>query len=155
MAMTERAKATTATIAAAAISPRFQARVLGATRVVVAFLFVCHGLAGVLGLFGGVDGAGGASPFGAWPHWWAHLIELVAGTMVALGLVTRPAALLCSGAMAFAYFTVHQPQALLPIANHGELAALFCWTFLLIAALGPGAFAVDDLRRRRSGSSSR
>ncbi|OLF06776.1 DoxX family protein [Actinophytocola xinjiangensis] len=139
MAITDRARAT---IAAATGAPGFQDRVIGATRVVVAFLFVCHGLGGVFGLFGTV-----ATPVGAWPNWWAHIIELVAGTAIALGLFTRPAALLCSGAMAFAYFTVHQPQALFPISNNGELAALFCWTFLLIAVIGPGAFALDNRRR--------
>lgn len=52
--------------------------------------------------------------------------------------------------MAYAYFTVHQPEALLPIANHGEPAAMFCWMFLLIAVIGPGAFALDTLRRPRT-----
>ncbi len=50
--------------------------------------------------------------------------------------------------MAFAYFTVHQPQALLPLQNSGELAALFCWVFLLIAVLGPGPFALDRMLQR-------
>jgi putative oxidoreductase len=51
--------------------------------------------------------------------------------------------------MAYAYFTVHQPLALLPIPNGGEPAALFAWIFLLIGVLGPGALALDALRRRR------
>jgi uncharacterized membrane protein YphA (DoxX/SURF4 family) len=32
-----------------------------------------------------------------------------------------------------------------PIVNHGELAILFCWLFLYIAAQGPGAFALDNV----------
>jgi putative oxidoreductase len=71
-----------------------------------------------------------------------------AGGLVLLGLLTRVAALLCSGAMAFAYFTVHQPQALLPLLNGGELAALFYLIFLLIAVLGPGPFALDAMLQR-------
>ncbi|MEV0798241.1 DoxX family protein [Kribbella sp. NPDC050281] len=55
---------------------------------------------------------------------------------------TRYAALLCSGSMAYAYFTVHQVDALLPVQNGGEKAALFCFAFLLIAFLGNGTWSV-------------
>jgi putative oxidoreductase len=37
-----------------------------------------------------------------WPDWYAAVIQLVAGTLVALGLRTRLAALICSGSMAYA-----------------------------------------------------
>ncbi|SFB08539.1 putative oxidoreductase [Amycolatopsis marina] len=120
---------------------------IAAVRVVVSFLFVCHGAQG-LGAFGGIDGQGTGVVFGAWPEWWATMIALVGGSLVALGLFTRPAALLCSGAMAYAYFVVHQPMALLPLQNLGEQAALFSWIFLLIAVLGSGSFALDSLVRR-------
>jgi putative oxidoreductase len=130
------------------VSAKLPAAILGATRVVVSFLFLLHGLVGLFGAFGGVDGQGGTVPFLAWPGWWASVIHLVAGAFVLVGFYTRPAALLCSGAMAYAYFTVHQPLGLLPIPNGGEPAALFAWIFLLIGALGSGAFAVDALRRR-------
>jgi putative oxidoreductase len=53
------------------------------------------------------------------------------------------AALLCSGSMAYAYFTVHQVDALLPVQNGGEKAALFCFAFLLIAFLGNGTWSVE------------
>ncbi|WP_116044369.1 DoxX family protein [Amycolatopsis palatopharyngis] len=122
--------------------------VIAAVRVVVAFLFICHGAQG-LGAFGGIDGQGAGVAFGSWPGWWATAIELVAGGLVLLGLFSRPAALLCSGAMAYAYFVVHQPMGLLPLQNLGEQAALFSWIFLLIAVLGPGSFALDSLRRSR------
>ncbi|MPZ82927.1 MAG: DoxX family membrane protein [Actinophytocola sp.] len=147
--MTATLHPTEATAATSATTPKLQAGVLGVTRVVVSFLFVCHGLVGLLGLFGGLDGRGGAAALGAWPGWWAAAVEVLAGALVGLGLLARPAAVLCSGAMAYAYFTVHQPDALLPIANHGEPAAMFCWVFLLYAVLGPGAFALDNLRSKR------
>jgi uncharacterized membrane protein YphA (DoxX/SURF4 family) len=86
---------------------------------------------------------------------WAGIIELLCGGLVLLGLFTRPAAILCSGAMAYAYFVVHQQFGLLPIQNKGELAAVYSWFFLLIAILGPGAFALDALRRRRGAALSR
>jgi putative oxidoreductase len=124
------------------------AGVLSAVRIIVSFLFACHGAKILFGILGGVDQHGATAPIGSWPIWWAGVIELLGGALVLIGLFTRPAALLCSGAMAFAYFTVHQPQALLPLQNHGELATLYCWIFLLIATLGPGWFALDAMRRQ-------
>ncbi len=114
----------------------------------VSFLFICHGLQGIFGAFGGIDGNGTAVPAGMWPGWWASVICLAGGGLVLLGLLTRPAALLCSGAMAYAYFVVHLPLGLFPLENQGEQAALFSWIFLLIAVLGPGSWALDNAWRR-------
>ncbi|SCF30010.1 putative oxidoreductase [Micromonospora matsumotoense] len=119
-------------------------------RIVIGLLFMLHGLSSVFGLFGGSPMTGKAVPVGAWPGWWAALIQLVCGALVLAGLFTRPAALLASGSMAYAYFVVHQPQDLLPLRNGGELSALFCWSFLLITVLGPGSWALDTLLARRS-----
>ena len=120
-------------------------------RVVLGLLFATHGAAALFGLFGGNRGSGHAIPLGTWPGWWAALIQLVGGLLVLAGLGTRPAAIVCSGSMAYAYFTVHQSAGLLPLTNGGEPAALFCWSFLLIAALGPGPWALDaKLARRRA-----
>lgn len=122
--------------------------VIGLFRIVVAFLFTCHGAATIFGVFGGAaDGGPGPAAF-TWPGWYASVIELVGGIAVFLGLGTRLAALICSGSMAYAYFDVHQKQSLLPIQNHGEPAAMFCWAFLLITVLGAGAFSLDALLRR-------
>jgi len=73
-------------------------------------------------------------------------IELVGGLLVMIGLFAGWAAFLCSGLMAFAYWMVHGPQALLPIQNGGELAVLFCLVFLYIAARGSGIWSVDAAR---------
>lgn len=119
--------------------------VLGIFRIVIGFLFTIHG---TVKLFSWPIGLpGGATPFGTWPYWWAGLIELVVGLLVLIGLLVRPAAILGSGTMAYAYFTAHQPKALWPIDNGGELAILYCFAFLLIAFTGAGAFAIQ--RRRR------
>lgn len=74
-------------------------------------------------------------------------IELVGGTLVMIGLFTGWAAFLCSGLMAFAYWMAHGTQALLPIQNKGELAALYCFVFLYIAAHGSGIWSVDAARK--------
>jgi putative oxidoreductase len=87
-------------------------------------------------------------PVGTWPFWWAGLIELVVGLLLLVGLVTRLAAFVGSGEMAFAYFTQHQPKALWPIENGGELAVLFCFGFFLLVFLGGGAYALDTMRRQ-------
>jgi len=128
-----------------ALSGRLSGVAHGAARVVIGFLFACHG-------YQKLFGALGKSPvaIGAWPSWWAGLIELGAGTLIALGLFTRFAAVLCSGAMAYAYFTVHQAGGMLPLENKGELAALYSWVFLMIAIVGPGALSIDSIRRRRT-----
>jgi putative oxidoreductase len=123
--------------------PRFQAQVLGLFRIVLGLLFACHGAATLFGVLGG--GHGLPPTPGQWPGWWAAVIQLAGGALVLLGLGTRPAALLCSGSMAYAYFVHHQPDGLFPLENGGESAALFCWAFLLIAALGPGRWTVTEL----------
>ena len=132
------------------LADRLGAVPVAAVRIVVGFLFACHGFQKLFGAFGKAP-----VPIGAWPSWWAGAIELGAGILIAIGLFTRPAAVLSSGTMAYAYFTVHQASGLLPMQNKGELAALYCWTFLLIAIVGPGALAVDAIRRRaaRQGTS--
>lgn len=119
-------------------------------RVVVGLLFVMHGAASLFGLFGGAFGTGGALPAGQWPGWWAALIQFAGGALVLAGLGTRIAAVICSGSMAYAYFVVHQPVALLPMNNGGELAAMFCWAFLMIATLGPGRWSLDALLTRQN-----
>ncbi|MFY1652954.1 DoxX family protein [Solwaraspora sp. WMMB762] len=124
-------------------SGKFSGPVWSLFRAVVGFLFACHGAATVLGLFGGHRGSGEAVALGSWPNWWAGLIQLVCGMLVLLGLATRPAAILCSGSMAYAYFIAHQPNNLLPINNGGVSAALYAWTFLAIAALGAGPWSID------------
>ncbi|MCX5401747.1 DoxX family protein [Streptomyces sp. NBC_00102] len=120
--------------------------VLGLFRIVVGLLFACHGAAALFNVFGGPHGA---SPrLWEWPGWWAAAIQLVGGVLVLVGYDTRPSAVICSGSMAYAYFSTHQAHALLPIENGGEAAAMFCWAFLLIAAMGPGRWALDQVPAR-------
>ncbi|MFE1318580.1 DoxX family protein [Kitasatospora phosalacinea] len=117
---------------------------LGLTRAVTGLLFACHGAASLFGVLGGAKGGGTVEAL-SWPGWYAAVIQLVGGTLVLLGLGTRTAAVVCSGSMAYAYFSVHQEGGLLPIQNGGESAALFAWAFLALALTGPGALALDAL----------
>lgn len=128
--------------------PRLVAAIHSAVRAVVGVLFAAHGAAGLFGVLGGISPNGGTFAFGYWPGWWAALLGLVGGAMVAVGLFTRPTAFVCSAMMAYVYVIVHMPHALLPTASGGETAALFSLIFLLIASIGPGSFAVDTVIRQ-------
>ncbi|MFI9158967.1 DoxX family protein [Kitasatospora aureofaciens] len=131
------------------LAERTRPLVLGLFRIVVSLLFACHGAATVFGVLGGTHGK--APGFGQWPGWWAAAIQLAGGVLVLVGLAVRPAALLCSGSMAYAYFGVHQEHGLWPIQNGGEPAVMFCWAFLLIAAVGPGGLTLGRVLRRVPG----
>ncbi|MET7284763.1 DoxX family protein [Streptomyces sp. NPDC005573] len=122
-----------------------QPYVIGLFRIVIGLLFASHGAASLFGVLGGAMGTGGTIAAGTWPGWYAAVIQLVAGTLVLLGLGTRGAALIASGSMAYAYFDVHQQAALLPIQNGGEPSTLFCWAFFLLVFTGSGAFGLDRL----------
>jgi len=80
----------------------------------------------------------------------AAIIEIVAGVLVTVGLFTRLAAFILSGENAVAYFMVHFPKTFWPTLNQGEVAILFCFVFLYIAAAGPGAWSIDSARVRRA-----
>ncbi|MET7359755.1 DoxX family protein [Streptomyces sp. NPDC005562] len=125
---------------------------LGLFRIVIGLLFACHGAASLFGVLGGAPGTSGTIEAGTWPGWYAAAIQLVGGALVLLGLGTRAAAFISSGSMAYAYFKVHQPEALWPMQNGGEAAAIFCWAMLLIVFTGPGAFGLDRFFASRAES---
>jgi putative oxidoreductase len=106
-------------------------------------LFACHGAQKLFGVLGGQreihDPEGLA----------AGLIEFVGGVLIATGFFASAAAFLASGEMAVAYFKAHAPRGFWPIVNRGELALLYCFLFLYIAARGSGVVGIDALRRRK------
>ena len=119
----------------------------GLLRIVSGLLFLFHGLVKIIGFPPGAQpgqvpplslmGVGGA-------------IELVAGTLIMIGLFTRSAALIASGEMAVAYWMFHAPQGLYPVMNMGDAAILYCFIFLFFAAAGPGAWSIDGMRAKRA-----
>jgi putative oxidoreductase len=78
----------------------------------------------------------------------AGFLELVGGVLLILGLFTRPTAFILSGMTAVAYFYAHAPRGFFPILNGGELAALYCFAFLYLAAVGAGPWSIDAMRRK-------
>jgi putative oxidoreductase len=113
-------------------------------RVVAGFLFACHGAQKLLGVLGGFGGTPGATAPLFSMMGLAGVIELGGGILIMLGLFTRIAAFIASGQMAVAYFMAHFPRGFWPIQNNGELAALYCFVFLYIAARGPVACALEQ-----------
>ncbi len=120
-------------------------QLLSVLRIVAAFLYMLHGTQKLFGVPPSASGATVAlvSRLGA-----AGVIEVVAGLLILLGLFTRPAAIICSGEMAFAYFLAHAPRGWLPNSNGGEVPVLDCFIFLYLAAAGGGAWSLDALRPR-------
>ena len=115
---------------------RFEPYAYALLRIVAGLLFAFHGLQ-KFGLLGG-DMVPLASLRGA-----AAVIETVGGLLIMIGLAASPVAFLCSGEMAYAYFTAHQPRGTWPIQNGGELAALYSFIFLYISTRGAGVLSVD------------
>jgi putative oxidoreductase len=101
-------------------------------RVIVGLAFAEHGAQKLFGLLGGRT-IPLASQAGV-----AGVIELVGGLLIAFGILATWTSLIASGEMAVAYFQVHAPQGLWPVQNRGELAVLYCFVFLYIAARGGG-----------------
>ena len=111
-------------------------RLLSILRIVAGLLFLEHGLSKLLHFPIPAPAALTTTIIAA------GVIELVGGALVAVGLFTRIAAFIMSGEMAFAYFMVHAPRGFYPLTNGGELAVLYCFLFLYIAAAGPGPWAL-------------
>src|SRR5947208_2793119 len=118
-------------------------------RIMGALLYACHGGQKLLGWFGGVRG--GTVPLASLPGL-AGIIELGAGGLIACGVLTRPAAFLASGEMAFAYWLSHAPRNFWPILNGGEVAVLNCFLFLYIASQGAGPWSLAGVLARAPGT---
>ncbi len=124
---------------------RYAPHVHGILRIVAGLMFLQHGLVKLFGFPPGAEP--GQQPLmgmmGA-----AGVIETATGLLIALGLFTRPAAFLAAGFCAAAYWMVHGMQSFYPILNGGELAALYCFLFLYLGAVGGGPWSLDAARGR-------
>lgn len=118
-------------------------RLLSILRIVTAFLFIQHGTAKLFGAphVAYFDNLQLFSLIG-----FAGVLEIVGGLLVLIGWFTRPASFILAGQMAFAYFMGHAPQGFLPILNQGELAVMYCFVFLYLAAAGAGPWSIDAMR---------
>lgn len=119
---------------------------LSILRIMSGLLFLAHGTQKFLSFPAG-ERAGSGWAF-AHPGAYAGVIELVAGTLIVLGLFTRPAAFVASGTMAAAYFIGHSPQNFWPVNNMGDAAILYCFVFLYLVFAGAGPISLDARRNQ-------
>ena len=117
----------------------WEPKMLSLLRIVAGFMFMLHGTQKHLGF--PVPRAGTVDVLSL--PGIAGMMEIVGGALLIIGLLTRPVAFLLSGLMAFAYFIAHAPQGFWPIANRGELAALYSFVFLYLAVAGAGDWSLD------------
>lgn len=117
----------------------YSSLLLSVLRIMTGLLLLQHGTTKYLSI--PVSPMNNASPFTM--GGFAGVLELVGGVLLVLGLFTRPVAFILSGMLAVAYFYAHAPQGVYPILNGGELAALYCFVTLYLAAAGGGSLSLD------------
>ena len=117
---------------------RYAPYVLSIVRIVVALLFLEHGLSRLFGFPSPLP-----TPALFSMYWFAGAIEFIGGLLLAAGLFSRVSAFIMSGEMAFAYFLSHAPHGFYPILNRGDGAILYCFIFFYIAFAGAGPWSLD------------
>lgn len=122
---------------------KYETQIYAILRLVAGFLFLWHGSQKLFAF----PPAGHEMPF--YIMFIAGPIEFFGGLLIMIGFLTPWVAFICSGEMAFAYWSVHGTHALLPFMNGGELAILYCFLFLFIAARGSGVYSVDHFLKKR------
>lgn len=120
-------------------------RILSVMRIMVGLLFMQHGIDKT---FGGIISGRDMTALPTLSAI-AGYIELVGGALIALGLLTRIAAVISGGLMAVAYFMGHASGGFFPLKNRGELAVLYCFAFLYLIFSGPGPISLDALFCKR------
>lgn len=120
---------------------RYAPHALALLRIVTALTFLTHG---TQKLFGFPQPPSWGMPAAFALTWYAAILEIVGGALLAIGFLTRPVAFILSGLMAFAYWIGHAPKGFYPLLNGGEPALLFCFIFFYVFFAGPGAFALDN-----------
>ena len=122
---------------------KYETQIYAIFRIIAGFLFLWHGSQKLFGF----PPAGHEMPI--YIMLIAGPIEFFGGLLIMIGLWTHWVAFICSGEMAFAYWSVHGTHAILPIMNGGELAIIYCFLFLFIASKGSGVFSLDHFLEKR------
>jgi putative oxidoreductase len=132
-------------------SPR-ASQMVSIFRIVAGLMFITFGTMKLFG-YPPPPGGGVMPPIPVLSQTWiGAVLEVVGGSLITLGLFTRPVAFILAGEMAVAYFQFHQPQALFPTTNAGVPAVLYCFFYLYLVFAGAGAWSLDEvMARRRAG----
>ena len=123
---------------------RFTPQAFAIMRIVTGLLFACHGSQKLLNW-----PPGDMHPHIASLPGLSGLIELVCGLLIAVGFLTGIAAFIASGEMAVAYFMAHFPHGPIPLLNKGELAVVYCFLWLYVAAHGAGIWSIDNAMMKK------
>jgi len=125
---------------------RWSSELLSIFRIIAAFTFIQHGTQKMFSF-----PAEARFPFEVFSrNGAAGMLEVFGGLLLLLGLFTRPVAFVLSGLMAFAYFIVHAPQGFWTLPNGGDLAVMYCFAFLYMAAAGGGKWSLDRAWRHKA-----
>jgi putative oxidoreductase len=122
---------------------KYQMQIYAIFRFVAGFLFLWHGSQKLF------DFPPAAHEVPAYIMFIAGPVEFFGGLLIMIGLWTPWVALICSGEMAYAYWSAHGTHAFLPFINGGEMAVIYCFLFLLIATKGSGVFSIDHFLEKR------
>ncbi len=130
-----------------------QGALLSVLRIVVGFLFICHGASKLFNVLGGSMGSGKAAVTGSL-LWFSGIIEFGGGMLLLVGLLTQITAFVIGVEMVIAYARVHVPRGPWPLVNRGELALVYCFLLFYMASVGGGPLSLDQTianRRRLRG----
>lgn len=130
---------------------KYRPNALAVLRIVTALCFMAHGTQKMFGFPASDMGGGGFELFSLMGL--AAALEVFGGLAILLGVFTRPVAFVLAGQMAYAFWFVHVPMmgqgSIIPAANGGDGAVLFCFVFLYLVFAGPGAWSLDEVLRSR------
>jgi putative oxidoreductase len=128
-----------------------QGALLSALRIVVGFLFICHGASKLFNVLGGSLGSGKAAATASL-MWFSGIIEFGGGILLLVGLLTQVTAFVIAVEMVVAYVRVHVPRGPWPLVNRGELAVVYCFLLFYMASVGGGSLSLDRViaTRRRA-----
>jgi putative oxidoreductase len=117
-------------------------------RITMGLCFIIFGLTKLLGIAGTIGLIGSKLPFPAFVFWLAVCIEAGLGLCLVLGYKARYAAAFLAFYCVFIAFVFH--GAPLDRAQRDQALKNFVMAagFLYVAAMGPGALALDNARRR-------
>jgi putative oxidoreductase len=122
---------------------KYEPQIYAIFRIVAGFLFLWHGSQKLFAFPPAAHEIPSFIMFIAGP------IEFLGGILIMIGLWTPWVAFISSGEMAYAYWSVHGLHAVLPFMNGGELAIIYCFAFLFIAAKGSGIISIDQFLKKR------
>jgi putative oxidoreductase len=119
-------------------------------RIAAGGFLVPHGLWKLFGITGSQEEMlAFFSAIGLEPAWTimiaVGIVEVVGGTLIAIGLLTRPAALAAAATTATAALYVHLPLGFYVEPGGVEFSALWAIVLLYIAIRGGGALSLDRL----------